>query len=93
MGRIQIAIVTGDHSTVAEEDRNIHDSFVRQQELTDAQRKELCTELPPDFIKAEQAFTSSPRDWPDFQYTWSSPIKHSPIRLGHRLHPPTPDGP
>lgn len=41
---------------MAEEARNIHDSFVLQQELFNAQRKELGTELSPDFIKADQAF-------------------------------------
>ena len=56
MGRIHTAVVTGDHPTVAVEARNIHDSFVLQQELSDAQREEIGTELPPDFIKADQAF-------------------------------------
>ena len=48
--------MTGDHATVASEARNIHDSFVLQQELSDAQRKEIGNELPPDFIKADRAF-------------------------------------
>lgn len=56
MGRIHTAVVTGDHPTVAREARNIHDSFVLQQELSDAQREEIGTELPPDFIKADRAF-------------------------------------
>lgn len=56
MGRIHTAAVTGDHPTVAKEARNIHDSFVLQQELSDAQREEIGTELPPGFIKADRAF-------------------------------------
>lgn len=56
MGRIHTAVVTGDHPTVAEEARNIHDSFVLQQELSDAQREEIGTELPPTFIAADRAF-------------------------------------
>lgn len=56
MGRIHTAVVTGDHSTVAEEARNIHDSFVLEQELSDSQREEIGTELPTGFIEADQAF-------------------------------------
>lgn len=56
MGRIHTAVVTGDHSTVAEEARKIHDSFVLQQELSDAQRKEIGTKLPSDFVAADRAF-------------------------------------
>lgn len=56
MGRIHMAVVTGDHSTVVEEARNIHNSFVLQKELSDAQRKEIGTELPPDFIATDRAF-------------------------------------
>jgi len=56
MGRIHTAVVTGDHGTVAEEARNIHDSFVLAQELTEAQRTEIGTTLPAGFVAADRAF-------------------------------------
>lgn len=56
MGRIHTAMVTGDHATVQKEAGNIHDSFVLNQELSDAQRKEIGTKLPADFIAADRTF-------------------------------------
>lgn len=56
MGRIHRALVTGDHASVAEEARRIHESFVLAQELTDAQREEIATELPEAFVAADRAF-------------------------------------
>lgn len=56
MGRIHRAVVTGDHATVATEARNIHDSFILAQELTDAQRKEIGATLPEAFVQQDQAF-------------------------------------
>lgn len=56
MGRIHTAVVTGDHSVVSAEARKIHDSFVLEQELSDAQRKEISTQLPSGFIAADGAF-------------------------------------
>ena len=56
MGRIHTAVLTGDHATVAEEARNIHDSFVLAQELTEAQRTEIGTTLPAGFVAADRAF-------------------------------------
>jgi len=53
MGRIHTAVVTGDHATVAEEARNIHDSFVLAQELTKEQRTEIRTTLPAGFVAAD----------------------------------------
>lgn len=56
MGRIHTAVVTGDHATVVEEARDIHDSFVLAQELTDAQRTEISATLPATFVAADRAF-------------------------------------
>ena len=56
MGRIHTAVVTGDHATVVEEARDIHDSFVLAQKLTDAQRTEIAATLPAAFVAADRAF-------------------------------------
>ena len=56
MGRIHTAVVTGDHVTVVEEARKIHDSFVLAQELTVEQRTEISTTLPAAFVAADRSF-------------------------------------
>jgi len=56
MGRIHRAIVTGDHKVVAREARGIHDSFVLAGELTAAQREEIGSTLPKDFVRRDRAF-------------------------------------
>jgi hypothetical protein len=56
MGRIHAAVVTGDHATVVEEARDIHDSFVLAQKLTNAQRTEISATLPAAFVAADRAF-------------------------------------
>ena len=56
MGRIHTAVVSGDHATVSDEARKIHDSFVLKQELSAAQREELGAKLPAGFIAADRAF-------------------------------------
>lgn len=56
MGEIHRALVTGDHETVGEQARKIHDSFVLAQALSDAQRKEIGTTLPGEFVAADRAF-------------------------------------
>lgn len=56
MGDIHRALVTGDHETVGEQARKIHDSFVLAQALSDAQRKEIGTKLPGEFVAADRAF-------------------------------------
>lgn len=55
-GRIHRALVTGEHDAVAAEARRIHESFVLARELTEAQRREIRTTLPPDFLAADRAF-------------------------------------
>lgn len=56
MGRIHTALVTGDHAGVAKDARNIEASFVLNKQLTAAQRHEIHTRLPDDFLAADQAF-------------------------------------
>jgi len=56
MGRIHKALVTGDHATVTNNARAIHDSFVLNQELTPDQRSEISNRLPADFVAADRSF-------------------------------------
>jgi hypothetical protein len=56
MARIHRAMVLGDHRTVAAEAKAVHDSFVLARELSESQRQEIRTKLPPAFVSADQAF-------------------------------------
>ncbi|HKJ71873.1 MAG TPA: hypothetical protein VKA55_09000, partial [Gammaproteobacteria bacterium] len=56
MGAIHGAIVTGDHATVADRAAAIHDSFILDQALTPADRKDLKRAVPPAFIQLDRAF-------------------------------------
>ncbi|MDT8319586.1 MAG: hypothetical protein RQ826_03585 [Xanthomonadales bacterium] len=56
MGHVHRALVTGDHGTVVDQARSIHDSFVLAQEMSDAQRHEIHSRLPADFLQKDQAF-------------------------------------
>lgn len=56
MGRIHTALVTGDHAGVATDARNIEASFVLNKQLTAAQRHEIHTRMPGEFLAADQAF-------------------------------------
>lgn len=56
MGRIHRAMVMGEHQTVVTEAKAIHDSFVLAQELSESQRREIKTTLPPAFVSADQDF-------------------------------------
>ena len=56
MGRVHRAMVMGEHRTVATEAKGIHESFVLAQELSETQRQEIQTALPPAFLSADQAF-------------------------------------
>jgi len=50
------ALVRGDHGTVADRARAIHDSFILKRELTAADRKALKRAVPPAFLKLDRAF-------------------------------------
>lgn len=56
VGRIHRAMVMGEHRTVAAESKAIHDSFVLAKELSESQRREIQTRLPPRFVSADQNF-------------------------------------
>jgi hypothetical protein len=50
------ALATGDHATVAERAQQIHDSFILQQSLTEQDRQDLMTAVPPEFVELDRAF-------------------------------------
>ncbi len=54
MKRIHEALVVGDHVTIADQARRIHDSFVLDQALTGAQRQEILSRLPEDFLDQDR---------------------------------------
>ncbi len=56
MTRIHAAIVMGQHQSVAENARQIHDSFILQQELTEQDRKDLMSAIPKGFISLDKEF-------------------------------------
>ena len=47
---ILTGLVTGDHATVAERARQIHDSFILEQSLTEQDRQDLMAAVPPEFV-------------------------------------------
>ena len=49
-GQIYMAIVTGDHETVATQAIKIHDSFIMKRSLTEQDKKDLIEAVPPAFI-------------------------------------------
>jgi hypothetical protein len=53
------AIVSGNWQEVADIGRHIRHSYIMQQQLTDAQVKELHQALPPAFLELDQAFHHS----------------------------------
>lgn len=50
------ALATGDHATVAGQAQQIHDSFILQQSLTEQDRQDLMTAVPPEFVELDRAF-------------------------------------
>lgn len=54
--RILDALVRGEAATVAEQAQAIHDSFILEQEMTDADRQALLAAVPPAFVERDQAF-------------------------------------
>lgn len=59
MSTIYTAIVTGDHATVAERARAVHESFILKQSLTPADRKDLQRAVTADFVTRDKAFHQS----------------------------------
>lgn len=56
MGQIHSAIVMGQHSDVADNAQQIHDSFILQQALTKQDRKDLMSAVPSGFIDLDKEF-------------------------------------
>jgi hypothetical protein len=50
------ALAIGDHVTVAERARQIHDSFILEQALTEQDREDLEAALPPEFVELDRGF-------------------------------------
>jgi len=50
------ALVRGEDATVAEQAQAIHDSFILEQEMTDADRQALLAAVPSAFVERDQAF-------------------------------------
>ena len=50
------ALVRGQHDRVAEKAQAIHDSFILQQEMTQADRKALMEAVPKAFVERDRAF-------------------------------------
>ncbi|HEX6141788.1 MAG TPA: cytochrome c [Geminicoccaceae bacterium] len=50
------AVVTGDHATIADRAQRIHDSFILEQSLSDQDRKDLMSAVPPEFVELDRAF-------------------------------------
>ncbi|KPV39205.1 hypothetical protein AN478_13100 [Thiohalorhabdus denitrificans] len=50
------ALVTGDHDTVAEEARGIHDSFILKRSLTEEDRRDLRAAVPEGFVRLDKRF-------------------------------------
>jgi mono/diheme cytochrome c family protein len=53
---ILAALVAGDHATVAERARNIHDSFILERSLTEQELRDLEEAVPPAFLELDQEF-------------------------------------
>ncbi len=56
MQTILMALVQGDHPTIAEQGERIHHSFIMKRSLTAADKKQLMATLPPAFIKLDRSF-------------------------------------
>jgi uncharacterized membrane protein YheB (UPF0754 family) len=56
MGQIHSAIVMGQHDKVAEQARNIYNSFILEQSLTEQDRKDLMSAVPKGFINLDKEF-------------------------------------
>jgi hypothetical protein len=59
---ILAALVIGDHAGVAERSQKIHDSFILEQALSEQDRKDLETAVPPMFLELDAAFHRTAAD-------------------------------
>jgi cytochrome c553 len=50
------ALAIGDHGTVAERAQQVDDSFILEQSLTEQDREDLETALPPEFVELDRGF-------------------------------------
>ena len=50
------ALVIGDHAVVADRARQIHDSFILEQALTEQDRQDLMAAVPPEFVQLDGSF-------------------------------------
>ena len=53
---IMDALIRGEDARVAEQAQAIHDSFILQQEMTEADRKALRAAVPAAFVERDRAF-------------------------------------
>lgn len=56
MQSIYEGIITGDHARVAAKATAVHDSFILEQSLTRADRRNLVKAVPKDFVKRDKRF-------------------------------------
>lgn len=53
---ILAALVRGEDQRVAEQAQAIHDSFILEQQMTDADRQALMAAVPSEFVERDRAF-------------------------------------
>jgi cytochrome c556 len=56
MKTVHGAIIRGDHETVKEQGRMIHDSFILEQSMTPEKRQALKAAVPAEFLELDQEF-------------------------------------
>lgn len=59
------ALVRGEDAIVAEEAQAIHDSFILEQQMTDADMQALLAAAPPEFVELDGAFHQLAADLAD----------------------------
>lgn len=50
------AAAFGEHSTVAEKARQVHDSFILEQSMSEQERKDLIAAVPQEFVNLDRSF-------------------------------------
>jgi hypothetical protein len=50
------ALVIGDHTVVADRARQIYDSFILEQSLTEQDRQDLMAAVPTEFVQLDRSF-------------------------------------
>lgn len=72
MNAVHTAVVTGDHSVVAEKAQAIHDSFILKRELTVGDRRDLKETVPKRFLDLDQQFHTQAADLAEAARTQST---------------------